>query len=641
MSDRARWLAGLVAVIATYVFFLLWVQFGFLELLRAALPATGVERAMAAMGFAGLAAGFLTAAGLRRHRPAGSVPVGLLAAALVALAGPHVHAAAGLTLLSGLLGAVTGGVTVSLASGAPSLFGEDWPLGLGAGTGIAYLLCNVPALFEATPQRQAAFVALLALGAAALLTWEGRRDRLPVAAASAGTATPWSAPAGVAAAAVAFLLLVWIDSSAFAIVQQSPALKTASWGSPAAQWLLGWSHLLGALAAGRWIGRGRFGAVLVGAWGLFAVALPALAAGFPWAAPLYAVGISLYSVALVAAPSLGGSAGVAPRWRAAWVFGVGGWIGSALGVGMAQELDRIVPGFVLSAGLPLLLAVGLGSGGPRRLRRIVGPAAVPVLVGVGGLAWGRGRAPAAPREGVGRGRAVYIAEGCIHCHSQYVRPGTADALLWGPARPLDRSVAPVLIGNRRQGPDLANVGNRRQREWERLHLQDPRSLSPGSTMPSYRRLFATGDTRGEDLLDYLDSLGRGTGAERHARISAWRPAPGTLSAGDVERGRAIFGELCSACHGEEGRGDGPLAPRVERPAMNLRKGAPLFLPTWGETADRDLALARLVRFGAPGTPMPGHETLTDREVADLVALVGHWLDEGADRRPALPSGEAP
>ncbi|MEZ5330970.1 MAG: cbb3-type cytochrome c oxidase subunit II [Thermoanaerobaculia bacterium] len=200
---------------------------------------------------------------------------------------------------------------------------------------------------------------------------------------------------------------------------------------------------------------------------------------------------------------------------------------------------------------------------------------------------------------------------------------------------------PVLVGNRRQGPDLANVGNRRHREWERLHLQDPRSLSPGSTMPSYRRLFARGDARGEDLLDYLDSLGRGTGAERYARVSTWSPPPDTLSAGDAARGRRVFGEHCSPCHGDEGRGDGPLAPRVERPAMNLRKGAPLLLPTWGETANRNLALARLVRFGAPGTPMPGHETLSDAQVADLVALVVHWLDEDAAGRPAPSAGVAP
>jgi hypothetical protein len=32
-------------------------------------------------------------------------------------------------------------------------------------------------------------------------------------------------------------------------------------------------------------------------------------------------------------------------------------------------------------------------------------------------------------------------------------------------------------------------------------------------------------------------------------------------------------------------------------------------------------LARLVKFGAPGMTMPGHETLSDEDVADVVAFV--------------------
>lgn len=109
-----------------------------------------------------------------------------------------------------------------------------------------------------------------------------------------------------------------------------------------------------------------------------------------------------------------------------------------------------------------------------------------------------------------RGREVYIAEGCIHCHSQYVRPGTADEERWGPARPLAEieRQSPPLLGNRRQGPDLQNVGARRTVEWQRLHLRSPRAVTPGSRMPSYARLFSPGSASdGEALLAYLASLG--------------------------------------------------------------------------------------------------------------------------------------
>jgi cytochrome c oxidase cbb3-type subunit 2 len=109
-----------------------------------------------------------------------------------------------------------------------------------------------------------------------------------------------------------------------------------------------------------------------------------------------------------------------------------------------------------------------------------------------------------------RGRAVYIAEGCIHCHSQYVRPGTADEDRWGPARPLAEieRQRPPLLGNRRQGPDLQNVGARRNVEWLRLQLRTPRTVMPGSRMPSYAHLFRSGQpSAGDALLAYLMSLG--------------------------------------------------------------------------------------------------------------------------------------
>jgi cytochrome c oxidase cbb3-type subunit 2 len=109
---------------------------------------------------------------------------------------------------------------------------------------------------------------------------------------------------------------------------------------------------------------------------------------------------------------------------------------------------------------------------------------------------------------VALGRRVYISEGCIHCHSQYVRPVGMDQELWGERTSVERALSqePVLIGNRRQGPDLANVGQRRNAGWNRLHLIEPSAVVPGSRMPSYRHLFESTDTRGEALLAYLNSL---------------------------------------------------------------------------------------------------------------------------------------
>lgn len=128
-----------------------------------------------------------------------------------------------------------------------------------------------------------------------------------------------------------------------------------------------------------------------------------------------------------------------------------------------------------------------------------------------GLGYWQKKAPlpeSEPVDMVALGREVYVSEGCIHCHSQYVRPVGADRALWGTPTSVETALSqtPVLIGNRRQGPDLANVGLRRDAVWNRLNLIKPSALVPGSRMPSYRHLFEGDARRGEALLAYLNSL---------------------------------------------------------------------------------------------------------------------------------------
>ena len=143
-------------------------------------------------------------------------------------------------------------------------------------------------------------------------------------------------------------------------------------------------------------------------------------------------------------------------------------------------------------------------------------------------------------------------------------------------------------------------------------------------MPSYAHLFAAGgprggDARGDDLVAYLASLGRDAAGDWYEIAQAFPRQE--LPAGSAARGRDLFGGYCVPCHGAEGRGDGPLAAAVYRPAMNLRKEH-FWAISWGPGAEpEERALARLVKFGVPGTSMPGHEYLTDRQVADVVAYV--------------------
>jgi len=235
---------------------------------------------------------------------------------------------------------------------------------------------------------------------------------------------------------------------------------------------------------------------------------------------------------------------------------------------------------------------------------------------------GRAGAEPRPENPLVRGREVYVAEGCINCHSQYVRPETRDAARWGPQRPLAEALAssPPLLGNRRQGPDLQNVANRRSRVWQRLHLQDPRAVTPGSRMPGYAHLFAGEGTRGEALLDYLDSLGDETWDSHWRAAWSWAPAePVPVLAASAQH--ALFMQWCAACHGADGRGRGALAAQLPAPPRNLAAEAWRFLEPRADAGAERQALARTIKYGVPGTVMAGHEYLSDTEVVALADYV--------------------
>lgn len=91
------------------------------------------------------------------------------------------------------------------------------------------------------------------------------------------------------------------------------------------------------------------------------------------------------------------------------------------------------------------------------------------------------------------GRDVYIANGCVGCHSQMVRTLRADTERYGPYSEAGESAwdHPFLWGSKRTGPDLARVGGRYSNAWHMAHLTDPRSLVPESVMPAYAFLAQT------------------------------------------------------------------------------------------------------------------------------------------------------
>lgn len=611
--------AAVVSLAACYIYFLLFGEFALVELARRRLPDPAQLRAILGLLAGGGIAGSLAAAW--RFRPPCLVANAALGfgGAIAGAAIPLLPGVAPLVTAVALTGLALGWLTVTLVAGLRGVLGTErlgWWTGLS--TGLAYASCNVPPIFNAAPRTQALVAAAVAVVGAVASLFLGQ-------AAPGEEGWTEASPPFAAAWMVALLALVWLDSGAFYVIQHSKALKGITWTGPSVLWGNAAMHLLAALASGLLLDRRRVGLVLAGAGIALVVACESLRHAAPAARWAYTAGVSLYSVALVWYPMRTGRPAIG-----ALVFVVAGWIGSGLGIGMVQNLAGIPRWFT---GAALIVVLGAVAWRHRRLRGIAGS-----LAAVAGLLTLAPPARATPATAalIARGRQVYISEGCIQCHSQYVRPHVpSDVLRWGPARPLARIEAetPPLLGNRRQGPDLSEVGARRTPDWERVHLIAPRTVTRGSRMPSYAYLFGPGDERGRALVAYLQSLGGDRAAEHYAQTAHWRPAP-EARAGPA-RGKKLFAQLCIGCHGPAGKGNGVLAGQLTLPPVDLTG-------VWPQVDSSDeLAVARLIKFGLPGTAMAGHEYLGDSAVLSLVAYARSLQRPPPTRRPRPPRAKPP
>jgi len=85
------------------------------------------------------------------------------------------------------------------------------------------------------------------------------------------------------------------------------------------------------------------------------------------------------------------------------------------------------------------------------------------------------------------GRDLYIREGCVGCHSQMIRPFRSETERYGEYSKAGEFVYdhPFLWGSKRTGPDLHRIGGKYSDAWHYNHMEDPRTMSPGSLMPRY------------------------------------------------------------------------------------------------------------------------------------------------------------
>jgi len=194
------------------------------------------------------------------------------------------------------------------------------------------------------------------------------------------------------------------------------------------------------------------------------------------------------------------------------------------------------------------------------------------------------------------GRELYIANGCVYCHTQSIR--TID---WGLGAERIAQAGdyladhPILLGSQRTGPDLSQEGGEHPDDWHLAHFINPRFTRPLSIMPAFQFL---GDRDTTLLTGYVQSLGlkdadRRMLRQRHWKAEAvkayeagpdanvrwlnemipqgWRDIPNpypTTEAG-LARGEKIYQDFCLGCHGPVGDGMGPAQPFIYPPPLNF------------------------------------------------------------------------
>jgi cytochrome c oxidase cbb3-type subunit 2 len=275
-----------------------------------------------------------------------------------------------------------------------------------------------------------------------------------------------------------------------------------------------------------------------------------------------------------------------------------------------------------------------------------------VMIGIGPAFWVQDHNNPLPgsrelTEQEHRGLNIFIAEGCLYCHTQQVRPLAQDKPFGRPSAPGDYArlrpqdlwrMTPALLGTERTGPDLINVANRQPSEtWHFIHLYNPRAVVKASVMQAYPWLFemksnpdsndvivpvpsdyapkngkVVATQKAKDLVAYLLSLkqvpisGSETAAEQI-------PAAG-VGQTEFTQGAAIYASLCSSCHQPNGAGLPGTFPPLKGDPVVTDKDATRHIGT--------------VLFGLHGeaikgvnyaAPMPSFaDKLSDAEIAAVV-----------------------
>ncbi len=90
--------------------------------------------------------------------------------------------------------------------------------------------------------------------------------------------------------------------------------------------------------------------------------------------------------------------------------------------------------------------------------------------------------------------------------------------------------------------------------------------------------------------------------------------PSADAAGDSTKGKAIYEKHCVACHGPQGKGDGPAGKMLKPPAADFTSAA--------SKKNSEADFKSMIENGKPGTAMVAWKTqLSPTEMNDVIEYV--------------------
>ncbi len=118
-------------------------------------------------------------------------------------------------------------------------------------------------------------------------------------------------------------------------------------------------------------------------------------------------------------------------------------------------------------------------------------------------------------------------------------------------------------------------------------------------------------------------------AERGFRLGPTSPRQDSPE--DVAAGKALYEEICSQCHGDQGDGEGVVADLLDPRPRDFRRGVFKIRRTPQGDLPTDEDLFRIIGLGMPGTSMPGWQgLLSDVQIWQLAAYIKTFSPDFAD-----------